>query len=159
VPAWEPGMREPLEGVCVWTVPANTVINVTLFRDNRTHRYEDKEWTFVIEDVSPSGKRRQVATAQVNMTQYAGICQHDLRISLRPLSRKLVSASLELTLSCLFLREGKATDEDMQSLASLMSMSAPNDIAPLDDLEEDDEEGSGSEPCSRVSTLRRKTRL
>ncbi|KAA0199110.1 hypothetical protein HAZT_HAZT006226 [Hyalella azteca] len=102
-------MREPLEGVCVWTVPCNIVITVTLFRDNRTHAYEDKDWAFVLEDVSPSGKRRQVATAHVNMTQYAGMCQHDLRISLRPLSRKLVSATLELTLSCLFLREGKAT--------------------------------------------------
>jgi hypothetical protein len=51
VPAWEPGMREPLEGVCVWTVPCNIVITVTLFRDNRTHAYENKDWAFVVEDV------------------------------------------------------------------------------------------------------------
>ncbi|XP_066972777.1 EH domain-binding protein 1 isoform X10 [Macrobrachium rosenbergii] len=158
-PTWEPSMRNPLEGLCVWAVPANTTITVTLFRDNRTNEFEDKDWTFVIEDVSSTGKRRQVATAQINMKQYAGFStQHDVKIKLRPLSKKVVSASLDLTLSCLFLREGKATDEDMQSMASLMSMNAPNDIAPLEDFDDDDEtEGrSFSEPSSRVSTLSRR---
>ena len=44
-------MRDPLEGLCVWPVPANTTITVTLFRDARTSDFEDKEWTFVLEDV------------------------------------------------------------------------------------------------------------
>ena len=51
VPAWEPGMAQPLEGVCAWPLPANVSVNVTLFRDARTHAYEPKEWTFVLEDV------------------------------------------------------------------------------------------------------------
>ncbi|XP_063589032.1 EH domain-binding protein 1-like protein 1 isoform X3 [Penaeus indicus] len=48
----------------------------------------------------------------------------------------------------------------MQSMASLMSMATPNDIAPLEDFDDDDDtEGrSFSEPGSRVSTLRRKGR-
>ncbi|XP_042219409.1 uncharacterized protein LOC121864449 isoform X3 [Homarus americanus] len=48
----------------------------------------------------------------------------------------------------------------MQSMASLMSMNTPNDIAPLEDFDdEDDNEGRCySEPASRVSTLRRKGR-
>nr|XP_045600175.1 EH domain-binding protein 1-like [Procambarus clarkii] len=160
-PSWEPSMRNPLEGLCVWAVPANIAITVTLFRDNRTNEFEDKEWTFVVEDVSSSGKRRQVATALINMKQYAGFsAQHDVKVKLRPLSKKVISASLDLTLSCLFLREGKATDEDMQSMASLMSMNTPNDIAPLEDFDDEDEnEGRCySEPVSRVSTLRRKGR-
>nr|XP_045586604.1 EH domain-binding protein 1-like isoform X1 [Procambarus clarkii] len=53
-----------------------------------------------------------------------------------------------------------ARDEDMQSMASLMSMNTPNDIAPLEDFDDEDEnEGRCySEPVSRVSTLRRKGR-
>ncbi|XP_066972774.1 EH domain-binding protein 1 isoform X8 [Macrobrachium rosenbergii] len=154
-PTWEPSMRNPLEGLCVWAVPANTTITVTLFRDNRTNEFEDKDWTFVIEDVSSTGKRRQVATAQINMKQYAGFStQHDVKIKLRPLSKKVVSASLDLTLSCLFLREGKATDEDMQSMASLMSMNAPNDIAPLEDFDDDDEtEGDAMVRSAEFSQL------
>ena len=35
-----------------WPVPENIEITVTLFRDNRQSAFEDKEWTFVIEDVS-----------------------------------------------------------------------------------------------------------
>jgi len=34
-----------------WTVPENVEIQVTLFRDNRHSEYEDKEWTFLLEDV------------------------------------------------------------------------------------------------------------
>lgn len=154
-PAWEPSMRNPLEGLCVWAVPTNTTITVTLFRDNRTNEFEDKEWTFVIEDVSSTGKRRQVATAQINMKQYAGFStQHDVKVKLRPLSKKVVSASLDLTLSCLFLREGKATDEDMQSMASLMSMATPNDIAPLEDFDDDDDtEGDAMVRSAEFSQL------
>ncbi|KAB7507755.1 EH domain-binding protein 1, partial [Armadillidium nasatum] len=108
VPTWEPSMRNPLEGICVWAVPSNLSITVTLFRDQRTDEFEDKEWTFIIEDMA-SGKRRQVATAQINMKQYAGFStQQDVRIKFRPLSKKVVAATLDVTLSCLFLREGKA---------------------------------------------------
>lgn len=48
---WEPTMKDPLKGVVVWAVPENKEIAVTLFKDPRTQELEDKEWTFVIEDV------------------------------------------------------------------------------------------------------------
>ncbi|XP_042231241.1 EH domain-binding protein 1-like [Homarus americanus] len=109
-PAWEPSMRNPLEGLCVWAVPANINITVTLFRTtapttSRTRRTLSSRMCQGVVD----GKRRQVATAQINMKQYAGLAQHDVKVKLRPLSKKVVCASLDLTLSCLFLREGKAT--------------------------------------------------
>uniref|UniRef100_A0A8C1FZZ9 EH domain binding protein 1-like 1b n=1 Tax=Cyprinus carpio TaxID=7962 RepID=A0A8C1FZZ9_CYPCA len=65
--------------------------------------------------------------------------QTDLMLKMKPLSVKVVEATLKLSLSCVFLKEGKATDEDMQSLASLMSVK-PTDIGNLDDFNESDEE-------------------
>ncbi|KAL8173287.1 UNVERIFIED_CONTAM: EH domain-binding protein 1 [Gekko kuhli] len=65
--------------------------------------------------------------------------QTDVKLKFKPLSKKVVSAALQFSLSCIFLREGKATDEDMQSLASLMSMKQA-DIGNLDDFEEDNED-------------------
>uniref|UniRef100_A0ACB8GF54 EH domain-binding protein 1 n=3 Tax=Sphaerodactylus townsendi TaxID=933632 RepID=A0ACB8GF54_9SAUR len=75
------------------------------------------------------------------MKQYASPMptQTDVKLKFRPLSKKVVSATLQFSLSCIFLREGKATDEDMQSLASLMSMKQA-DIGNLDDFEEDNED-------------------
>lgn len=49
---WEPTMKDPLRGLCVWPVPENKDISVTLFKDPRTQELEDKDWTFVLEDVS-----------------------------------------------------------------------------------------------------------
>lgn len=49
---WEPDMMNPLDGHVVWPVPDNHSISVTLFKDPRTHEMEDKDWTFVLEDVS-----------------------------------------------------------------------------------------------------------
>lgn len=49
---WEPDMVAPLSGSISWSVPDNHTISVTLFKDSRTHELEDKDWTFVIEDVS-----------------------------------------------------------------------------------------------------------
>lgn len=45
-------MKDPLKGVVIWPVPENKDISVTLFKDPRSHELEDKEWTFIIEDVS-----------------------------------------------------------------------------------------------------------
>ena len=44
-------MKDPLRGVVVWVIPENKEVSVTLFKDARTQEMEDKEWTFVIEDV------------------------------------------------------------------------------------------------------------
>lgn len=49
---WEPTMKDPLRGVVVWPVPESKEVSVTLFKDPRTLELEDKDWTFVMEDVS-----------------------------------------------------------------------------------------------------------
>ena len=51
---WNPTIQNPYVGQVMWAVPENVEIQVTLFRDSRHSEYEDKEWTFVIEDVSDS---------------------------------------------------------------------------------------------------------
>ncbi|XP_046564384.1 LOW QUALITY PROTEIN: EH domain-binding protein 1-like [Haliotis rubra] len=137
---WSPTMQNPYKGLVTWTVPENVEIMVTLFRDSRQAEFEDKEWTFVIEDQS-KGRRKVLATGNINMREYASHVptQKTIKVNLKPATKKVVSATLELTISCTFIREGKATDEDMQSVASLMSMGKA-DIGNLDDLEEEEEE-------------------
>lgn len=139
--SWQPGIKNPYRGVVVWPVPENVEITVTLFKDPHAEEFEDKEWTFVIENESTSGRRKALATSNINMKQYASPMptQTDVKLKFKPLSKKVVSATLQFSLSCIFLREGKATDEDMQSLASLMSMKQA-DIGNLDDFEEDNED-------------------
>ncbi|XP_051789562.1 EH domain-binding protein 1 isoform X11 [Erpetoichthys calabaricus] len=137
---WQPGIKNPYRGMVVWPVPENVDITVTLYRDPHAEEFEDKEWTFVIENES-KGRRKVLASADINMKKYVSAMptQTDLKLKLKPLSVKVVEATLKLSLSCVFLREGKATDEDMQSLASLMSVK-PSDIGNLDDFAESDEE-------------------
>ncbi|KAM9465690.1 EH domain-binding protein 1 isoform 2-T2 [Clarias gariepinus] len=139
--SWQPGIKNPYRGVVVWPVPENVEITVTLFKDPHAEEFEDKDWTFVIENESPSGRRKALATSSINMKQYASPMptQTDVKLKFKPLSKKVVAATLQFSLSCIFLREGKATDEDMQSLASLMSMKQA-DIGNLDDFEEENEE-------------------
>ncbi|XP_069063992.1 EH domain-binding protein 1-like protein 1 isoform X5 [Pleurodeles waltl] len=138
--SWQPGIKNPYRGVVVWMVPENVDISVTLYRDPHVEEYEDKEWTFVIENES-KGQRKVLASVDVNMKKFVSATptQTELKLKLKPRSVKVVAATLQLSLSCVFLREGKATDEDMQSLASLMSVK-PADIGNLDDFADSDEE-------------------
>ncbi|XP_066574887.1 EH domain-binding protein 1-like protein 1 isoform X5 [Amia ocellicauda] len=137
---WQPGIKNPYRGMVVWPVPENVDITVTLYKDPHAEEFEDKDWTFVIENES-KGHRKVLASVDVNMKKFASAMpnQVDLTLKLKPLSVKVVEATLKLSLSCVFLHEGKATDEDMQSLASLMSVK-PTDIGNLDDFAESDEE-------------------
>ncbi|GAA6110861.1 EH domain-binding protein 1-like, partial [Tachysurus ichikawai] len=50
--SWQPGIKNPYRGVVVWPVPENVEITVTLFKDPHAEEFEDKDWTFVIENVS-----------------------------------------------------------------------------------------------------------
>ncbi|XP_028276501.1 EH domain-binding protein 1-like protein 1 isoform X7 [Parambassis ranga] len=138
--SWQPGIKNPYRGMVVWPVPENIDIAVTLFKDANADEFEDKDWTFVIEGEN-KGHRKVLASADINLKRFASPTptQTDLTLNLKPLSVKVVEATLKLSLSCVFVREGKATDEDMQSLASLMSVK-PLDIGNLDDFNESDEE-------------------
>ncbi|XP_035481075.2 EH domain-binding protein 1-like protein 1 isoform X4 [Scophthalmus maximus] len=138
--SWQPGIKNPYRGMVVWPVPENIDISVTLFKEANADEFEDKEWTFVIEGEN-KGHRKVLASADINLKRFASPTptQTDLTLKLKPLSVKVVEATLKLSVSCVFVREGKATDEDMQSLASLMSVK-PADIGNLDDFNESDEE-------------------
>ncbi|XP_049993075.1 EH domain-binding protein 1-like protein 1 isoform X4 [Alexandromys fortis] len=109
-------------------------------QDPHVDQYEAKEWTFIIENES-KGQRKVLATADVDLARHAGPvpAQVPLRLRLKPKSVKVVHAELSLTLSGVLLREGRATDDDMQSLASLMSVK-PSDVGNLDDFAESDED-------------------
>ncbi|XP_069327650.1 EH domain-binding protein 1-like protein 1 isoform X5 [Eulemur rufifrons] len=138
--SWQPGIQNPYRGTVVWIVPENVDISVTLYRDPHVDQYEAKEWTFIIENES-KGQRKVLATAEVDLARHAGpVPAHvPLRLRLKPKSVKVVHAELSLTLSGVLLREGRATDDDMQSLASLMSVK-PSDVGNLDDFAESDED-------------------
>ncbi|XP_059394946.1 EH domain-binding protein 1 isoform X5 [Carassius carassius] len=139
--SWQPGIKNPYRGMVVWPVPENVDISVTLYRDPHADEFEDKEWTFFIENETAKGSRKVLASVDLNLKKFASAThsQTDLMLKMKPLSVKVVEATLKLSLSCVFLKEGKATDEDMQSLASLMSVK-PTDIGNLDDFNESDEE-------------------
>ncbi|XP_037694941.1 EH domain-binding protein 1-like protein 1 isoform X4 [Choloepus didactylus] len=147
--SWQPGIQNPYRGTVVWLVPENVDIAVTLYRDPHVDQYEAKEWTFVIENEA-KGQRKVLATAEVDLARHAGPvpAQVPLRLRLKPKSVKVVHAELSLTLSGVLLREGRATDDDMQSLASLMSVK-PSDVGNLDDFAESDEEEANG-PAARV---------
>ncbi|XP_019747475.1 EH domain-binding protein 1-like [Hippocampus comes] len=140
--SWQPGIKNPYRGMVVWPVPENVEISVTLFKEAGADAFEDKEWTFVIEGEC-KGHRKVLASAAIDLKTYASVTptQTDVRLPLKPLSVKVVEAELKFSLSCIFVREGKATDEDMQSLASLMSVKP--DIANMNDFNESDEDGDG----------------
>ncbi|XP_067117630.1 uncharacterized protein ehbp1l1a isoform X3 [Osmerus mordax] len=153
---WQPGIKNPYRGVVVWQVPESLDITVTLFKEPTADEFEDKDWTFVIESET-RGHRKVLASADVNMRKFASATpvQYDMTLQFKPVSVKVVEATLKLTMSCVFLKEGKATDEDMQSLASLMSLKQ-SDIGNLDDFNDSDEEeerrgstGQGPVPPTR----------
>ncbi|KAL7978287.1 hypothetical protein Chor_014826 [Crotalus horridus] len=107
---WQPGIKNPYRGEVVWMVPENVDIMVTLYRDPHVEEYEDKDWTFVVENES-KGQRKVLASVDLNLKRFASQMpnQVDLNLKLKPKSVKVVAASLRLTLSCVFLHEGKAT--------------------------------------------------
>lgn len=163
--SWQPGIKDPFRGSVVWAVPENVDITATLYRDPHSDHFEEKEWTFQVEGES-RGHKKLLAVAPIDLRKFAAInsAPRELRLALTPRSVKVVSATLTVSVTCSLLREGKATDDDMQSIASLLSLK-PSDIADLDDFNEEEEEdkfqrqnrnslsAAPREPVRELSTL------
>lgn len=137
---WQPGIKDPYRGSVVWAVPENVDITATLYRDPHADHFEEKEWIFQVEGES-RGHKKLLAVAPIDLRKFAAISSapRELKLTLTPRSVKVVSATLTVSITCTLLREGKATDEDMQSVASLLSLK-PSDIADMDDFNEEEEE-------------------
>lgn len=71
----------------------------------------NRSFVFLYWQQARGGRRKIIASAPVNMKDYASDVptQHTMTITLKPATKKIVKASIQLTLSCVFLREGKAT--------------------------------------------------
>ncbi|XP_040184753.1 EH domain-binding protein 1-like isoform X5 [Rana temporaria] len=138
--SWQPGIKDPFRGSVVWAVPENVDITATLYRDPHADHFEEKEWIFQVEGES-RGHKKLLAVAPIDLRKFAAISSapRELKLTLTPRSVKVVSATLTVSITCTLLREGKATDEDMQSVASLLSLK-PSDIADMDDFNEEEEE-------------------
>ena len=65
----------------------------------------------MINPQNSKGHRKILAQCPINMKNYASPMptQTQLKLKLKPTSKKIVSATLTLTLSCVFIRDGKAT--------------------------------------------------
>jgi len=122
------------------TEPEDLEITVTMYKEDKPDsQFEQKEWTFVVLDESSGGRRKPLAQVTIDMAKYYSIepYTHEIQFELKPASIKVKSCQLELGLSCVLLREGRATDDDMISYASMMSL-ADDRFDDFDDENEDD---------------------
>ncbi|VDN97891.1 unnamed protein product [Rodentolepis nana] len=106
-----------------WTLPDNLEVITTLYRNENSIAFDDKEWTFQVEDVGVSAedfkelhpnattRRRVLATRNLNLAEFASALptQNNLKVNLRAASKKVSSATLFFTLHGLMLRSGEAT--------------------------------------------------
>ena len=49
---WESSVDDPYHGVVSWSVPENITADVTLFHSGKVAKSEDKNWMFIVENVS-----------------------------------------------------------------------------------------------------------
>eukprot|EP00794_Sanderia_malayensis_P015799 gene15799-17392_t len=122
---FQSGIANPFRGVMVMTEPEDIEITVTMYKEDKPDsQFEDKEWTFMVMEESTGGRRKPLARASLNMARCYSIEAYtqEVQLNLKPSSVKVANCQLEFALSCVLLREGKATDEDMISYASMMSL-------------------------------------
>ena len=112
---WDPTIRNPYRGLVVWSLPEILDVDVTLYRGPRSTKYEDKEWTIAIEDISSTGRPRRIATKSINISdfvdeQFGATSRHELfKLTMGITSKKVKEVYVTLALSTTFLKEGKAT--------------------------------------------------
>ena len=89
--------------------------------------FEDKRWAIVLEEVSKTGQRKPLAQAKLNLAELIGdgsdekIFKEIQNIEFKGYKNRVQNVKVSLHLAGVLLKTGQATDEDMQSLASMFS--------------------------------------
>jgi hypothetical protein len=129
---WEPGLADVYKGAVLWEKTSDLVeFDVTLYRGiNDGGEFEPKEWILMIESEDSHSKRRLLATGKMNVEMYASMDPLQEQVvedfKLKIVSNKIKSIKLDFSISSEFIKDGKATDEDMISIASYMSIASGN---------------------------------
>lgn len=112
---WEPTIRNPYRGMVLWTLAEILDIEVTLFKDPKNNKYESKDWTLSIEDISAIGKPRRIASTSINISdfvdeQFSVPSRHEFfKLTLNLTSKKVKESYITFMMTTQFLKEGKAT--------------------------------------------------
>uniref|UniRef100_A0A914WK25 EH domain-binding protein 1 n=1 Tax=Plectus sambesii TaxID=2011161 RepID=A0A914WK25_9BILA len=149
---WEPSIVDPYRGIVVWPQQMPEVIDIvtTLYRDSRSDQFEDKEWTFVVEEITAKGKTKPIAAVSLNLRLFVHEIpgtKSEVKLKLRPLNANVAQCVMQLVLTSNLVKEGDALDDDLQSEASVMSQAprasiisastSANDVANLNDLNDE----------------------
>ena len=69
-----------------------------------------ESWLLCLQE-SQTGRRKPIATGVINMIDYVSTESRsfDITLTLKVASKKLVSATLDISLSCVLIKEGMAT--------------------------------------------------
>ncbi|VDM43025.1 unnamed protein product [Toxocara canis] len=144
---WEGSFADPCRGLIVW--PAQTpdplLVETTLYGDNSTREYDDKEWTLVVEERTAKGKRRTVAAVSLNMRLFVQVSVYafwstpgissEVKLKMRPLWAEATHCSIQVIITSTMLGESDANDSDIKSDTSSVqggrSASLERDIADI----------------------------
>jgi len=124
--------------------------------------FEDKRWSIVLEEVTKTGQRKPLAQAKINLADLVGenadekVFKEIQNLELRGYKDRVQDVKLSLHLAGVLLKTGEATDEDLQSLASMLSTNTL-DIGNLDDfsdsMSEHSSSGINAEGLLEINTL------
>ncbi|XP_003381128.1 conserved hypothetical protein [Trichinella spiralis] len=121
--SWEPSITNPYSGIIVWPEQDadNLEVITTLYRDPQQGHFDDKEWTFVVEEVKRSGKYKPIASVNINLRMFASEMQGsitEMKFQLRPLKEALQRCTLQLQLTCAIVGNNALFEERMEKASN-----------------------------------------
>ncbi|VBB32936.1 unnamed protein product [Acanthocheilonema viteae] len=115
---WESSMTDPCRGLIVWPsqTPDPLFFDTTLYCDDSSNHYSDKEWTLLVEECTRKGKRKAIAAVNLNMPLFVQNPETviELKLKLRPLWPELSQCSIQILISSVLIGDGEANEFDMK---------------------------------------------
>ncbi|XP_078377430.1 uncharacterized protein LOC144660627 [Oculina patagonica] len=116
---WQPGFKNPYRGIHVWPEPDPQKAKLTLLKNSKDELlcYQERPWKILVQNVSPSGRRKVIAAGNIDIADYITEepRSYDITVTLKPMTKNVVSGSLEFTLSSVMLEDGlpRRTDKEI----------------------------------------------
>ncbi|VDN52011.1 unnamed protein product [Dracunculus medinensis] len=110
---WERGISDPCRGLIVWPEQTSDplLFETTLYGNNVTRVYDDKEWILMVEELTRKGKHLPIGAVNLNMRLFIENSPGtgaELKLKLRPLWAEVVHCSIQILIYCSLVDEGEA---------------------------------------------------
>ncbi|XP_065191785.1 EH domain-binding protein 1-like isoform X2 [Sycon ciliatum] len=115
-----PNVEGMTSTILAWLEEESHVADIMMFKEGTAKEFDQKDWEFSLENITPNGQRKVIGTCVLNLVDCVEdvLCENELSLKLTPCTSKVKQIHLDIVIVAKFVSARKTSTTDDISLDS-----------------------------------------